>query len=42
MTLSDLTDLIRWGWQHDRSAALIPVFMLAAPMVVGLLLEGVM
>lgn len=42
MTLSELADLFRWGWANDREAALIPVFMLAAPMVAGLLLEGVM
>lgn len=40
MTLSELTELIRWGWAHDRSAALIPVFILAAPMVAGLLMEA--
>ena len=39
MTLSELTDLIRWGWANDREAALIPFFMLAAPMVAGLLME---
>ena len=42
MTLSEITELFRWGWAHDRSAAPIPFFMLAAPMVAGLLLEGVM
>lgn len=39
MTLSELTQLIRWGWAHDRSAALIPVFMLAYAVVAGLLME---
>lgn len=39
MTRADLLELIRWGWANDRQAALIPLFMLAAPMVAGLLLE---
>lgn len=39
MTLSELTELMRWGWAHDRGAALIPVFMLAYAVVAGLLME---
>jgi hypothetical protein len=42
VTPTDLLTLIRWGLANDREAALIPLFMLAAPMVAGLFLEGVM
>lgn len=40
MTRAELLELIRWGWANDREAALIPLFMLAAPMVAGLLVEA--
>lgn len=40
MTLSELADLIRWGWANDREAALIPLFMLATPTIAALLLEA--
>lgn len=40
--MREITELIRWGWANDREAALIPLFMLAAPMVAALFLHGVM
>lgn len=39
MNRAELAALIRWGWANDRSAALIPLFLLAAPLLASLLLE---
>lgn len=31
--------IFRTAWQHDRTALLIPFFMLASPLVLALLVE---
>jgi hypothetical protein len=40
MTVRELVTLLRWGWKHDRGAALIPLLMLAIPLIFALLLEA--
>ncbi len=40
MIRAELLELIRWGWANDRQAALIPLFMLAAPTIAALLMEA--
>jgi hypothetical protein len=34
-----MTALIRTAWQHDRTSLLVPVFMIALPLVGAMVLE---